>query len=71
MIVRAERSTDVDAVREVVRAAFGEDSVPALLDELRASVAWLGLSYVAEESGEIVGHVEPDSSVGRRSPRGG
>ncbi|MGZ8743790.1 MAG: GNAT family N-acetyltransferase [Nocardioides sp.] len=57
MIVRPERSTDVDAVREVVRAAFGEDSVPALLDERRTSVAWLGLSYVAEEAGEIVGQV--------------
>ena len=57
MIVRPERSTDFDAVREVVRAAFGEDGVAALLDELRTSVVWLGLSYVAEEAGEIVGHV--------------
>ena len=57
MIVRPERSADVDAVREVVRAAFGDDSVAALLDELRTSVAWLGLSYVAEDAGEIVGHV--------------
>jgi hypothetical protein len=36
MIVRPERSNDVDAVREVVRAAFGEESARALLDELVA-----------------------------------
>lgn len=57
MIVRPERSADRDAVREVVREAFGEDGVAALLDDLRANPAWLDLSFVAEDGGEVVGHV--------------
>jgi putative acetyltransferase len=55
--VRPERLADHDAVREVVRAAFGEDGVAALLDDLRANPAWLALSWVAEDHGEVVGHV--------------
>jgi putative acetyltransferase len=55
--VRAETPADVPAVQEVVRDAFGGDRVPGLLAELRSSVAWLGLSFVAEQDEEIVGHV--------------
>ncbi|MGN6574816.1 MAG: GNAT family N-acetyltransferase [Nocardioides sp.] len=55
--VRPEAPTDTDAVHEVVRAAFGGDQVPDLLDDLRRSVAWLDLSWVAERAGEVVGHV--------------
>ncbi len=55
--MRPEQPVDHDAVREVVRTAFGEDSVAALLDDLRTNPAWLGLSWVAEEDGEVVGHV--------------
>jgi putative acetyltransferase len=71
--VRPERPGDHDAVREVVRAAFGEDGVAVLLDDLRTSPAWLDLSFVAElgteiggetgseadgeTAGEVVGHV--------------
>ncbi|MFL6135144.1 MAG: GNAT family N-acetyltransferase [Nocardioidaceae bacterium] len=55
--VRDETRADVDAVRLVVAAAFGGERVPALLDGLRDSVAWLGLSYVAEQDGEVVAHV--------------
>ena len=54
--VRRETAADVPAAREVVRAAFGGDKVPCLLDALRQSVAWLDLSFVAELEGEIVGH---------------
>ncbi len=57
MIVRPERPADHEAVREVVREAFGEDGVAALLDDLRANPAWLDLSFVAEDGGEVVGHV--------------
>jgi putative acetyltransferase len=57
VIVRPERAADRDAVRAVVREAFGEDGVAALLDDLRANPAWLGLSFVAEDGGEVIGHV--------------
>jgi putative acetyltransferase len=57
LALRAETEDDVAAVRGVVEAAFGGPVVPELLDELRTSVAWLGLSFVAELDGEVVGHV--------------
>lgn len=56
-IVRPERPEDVERVREIVVAAFGDESVGALLDDLRASSAWRGLSFVAEVDGAVVGHV--------------
>lgn len=57
--VRRETAADRPAVRDVVGAAFGGDQVPDLLDALRESVAWLDLSFVAEDDGTggIVGHV--------------
>lgn len=55
--VRAERPEDVAVVQAVVAAAFGEEPVAELLEDLRRSPAWLGLSLVAEQDGEIVGHV--------------
>jgi putative acetyltransferase len=55
--VRPEEPDDQEAVRAVVAAAFGGDQVPDLLDDLRASPAWLDLSFVAEDAGEVVGHV--------------
>lgn len=57
MIVRPERSSDRPVVHDVVRAAFGGDEVPRLLDDLRRSVAWLDLSFVAEVEDEVVGQV--------------
>ncbi len=54
---RSEQPGDRAAVRAVVEAAFGGPEVPALLDDLRTSVAWLDLSFVAELEGEIVAHV--------------
>lgn len=57
LTVRPETEADVPVVEDVVRAAFGGDEVPRLLAGLRESVAWLGLSYVAEDDGEVVGHV--------------
>ncbi len=55
--IREETAEDHDVVRRVVAAAFGGERVPELLDGLRESVAWLGLSFVAEEKDEVVGHV--------------
>ncbi len=57
MRVRPEAPGDVPAVRSVVAAAFGEEPVAALLDDLRAGGTWLGLAYVAVREGEVVGHV--------------
>lgn len=57
MRVRPETDVDEPVVQEVVGAAFGGEQVPALLDALRSSVAWLGLSFVAELEDEVVGHV--------------
>ena len=71
-IIREETAEDRDVVRRVVAAAFGGERVPGLLDALRESVAWLGLSFVAEEKDEVVGHVgytrawlgHPDQAAG-------
>ena len=59
---RLERPGDEAAVRAVVAAAFGDTeggrhSVSAIVDDLRSSDAWLGLSYLAETGGQVVGHV--------------
>jgi putative acetyltransferase len=56
-VVRSERPDEEACVREVVVAAFGDESVGVLLDDLRRSAAWRGLSFVAEVDGEVVGHV--------------
>jgi putative acetyltransferase len=56
--VREETPEDLDAVRRLVAGAFGGERVPALLDDLRDTTAcWLGLSFVAEHRGEVVGHI--------------
>ena len=61
MEVRPEVTSDRPAVRQLHLAAFGEDHVPVvpdLVDELREAVErGEGLSLVAEEREQIVGHV--------------
>lgn len=57
MIVRPETPDDVPSVREVVAAAFGDESIAPLHDDLRGSSAWRDLSFVAEVDGRVVGHV--------------
>jgi putative acetyltransferase len=57
LTIRAEDPGDQPEVRTLVAAAFGDEALAVLLDDLRASAAWLGLSFVAELDGEIVGHV--------------
>lgn len=61
MIVRRERPGDQAQSRRVQSAAFdkgdGEPVEATLLDELRVCDGWLpALSWVAEISGQIVGH---------------
>jgi putative acetyltransferase len=58
--VRAEETSDWSAVRAVHLAAFGADRkvVGDLVDDLRGAVArGEGLSLVAEERDQVVGHV--------------
>lgn len=57
MEIRLETAHDLPAVRRVVSAAFGDEPVADLLDDLRTSTAWRGLSFVAESGGQVVGHV--------------
>lgn len=66
MDVRVEDERDVPAVRAVHLAAFGDhgDVVADLVDDLRAAVAkGEGLSLVAEEGDEVVGHLMFTSSL--------
>jgi putative acetyltransferase len=56
MIVRAEHPSDRDAVRRVHATAFTTSEEADLVDALRASTDPL-VSLVAEDAGEVVGHV--------------
>ncbi|MEP6760609.1 MAG: N-acetyltransferase [Sporichthyaceae bacterium] len=65
LLIRRELPADVDAVRQVVEAAFTRQPLPgsipvevALVDALRATEEWIpALSLVAEVDGKIVGYV--------------
>ena len=61
--LRAERSGEETVVRDVVTRAFGGERVGGLLDALRESDAWLGLSFVAERGGEVVAHLSLTESL--------
>jgi putative acetyltransferase len=55
--IREERAGDEAEIRRVVTSAFGAPAEADLVEALRASDAWLpGLSLVAIEAGEVVGH---------------
>src|SRR3954454_15294077 len=54
--IRAERSGDLDAIREVNRLAFGGEGEVLLVDALRAG-GHVRVSLVAEVGGEVVGHI--------------
>ena len=60
--LRAEGTGEEAAVRDVVTQAFGGERVGELLDALRSSDAWLGLSFVAERAGEVVAHLSLTAS---------
>lgn len=56
MRIRAERADDAQAVRRVVRCAFGRADEARLVDALRAQAS-PHVSLVAEVDGIVVGHV--------------
>jgi putative acetyltransferase len=57
-MIRAERPGDRDAIRQVNEAAFGRAAEADLVDALRGTPAWVpDLSLVADDDGEISGHV--------------
>lgn len=72
--IRPERPEDAEAIAHVVEAAFGSPVEARLVENLRASDAFVPeLSLVAEHEGRIVGHVmisyatlESDDGVTRR-----
>ncbi len=58
LMIRPERPDDFDAIRAVVAAAFLADVEAKLVDDIRADACYRPeLALVAEEDGEIVGHV--------------
>jgi putative acetyltransferase len=59
MNLREEQPADHLAVRELHLRAFGDegDKVADLVDTLRGTINGDGLSLVAEDAGEVVGHV--------------
>ncbi|MDK1489320.1 N-acetyltransferase [Sinorhizobium sp. 7-81] len=61
MIIRPERSDDREAIRDVTAAAFAghphsDQTEPLIIERLRADGA-LALSLVADDAGEVIGHV--------------
>jgi putative acetyltransferase len=56
VVVRPETPDDLEAIREVNRQAFGREDEARLVDALRAG-GYARLSLVAEEAGQVVGHV--------------
>lgn len=57
MIVRPERHDDEEHVAAVVASAFSPSSgVPALLEDLRRSAAWLDLAFVGVDDEAIVAY---------------
>jgi putative acetyltransferase len=58
MTIRPEQEGDAPAIRRVVTAAFGGSGEADLIESLRTSPAWIpGLSLVAVEAEDVVGHV--------------
>lgn len=58
-MIRLARADDWPAILEVHRAAFDGEDVPRLVAALRerADLYVAGLSFVADEEGDVVGHV--------------
>jgi putative acetyltransferase len=58
VLIRTERPEDYDAIDEIVAAAFKQKDEAELVRRLRASDAYVPeLAFVAEEAGEVVGHI--------------
>ncbi|MBO1754738.1 GNAT family N-acetyltransferase [Allobranchiibius sp. CTAmp26] len=59
--IRAELPADFDAIHEVVRAAFESDMQPDLVRAIRTDACYRpGLSFVAIEGTQVIGHVMLD-----------
>lgn len=56
VVVRPESQEDHDAIRDVNRLAFGQDDEGRLVGALREG-GYVRLTLVAEEDGQVVGHV--------------
>jgi putative acetyltransferase len=56
MIIREEQESDIAGVRQVEELAFAREDEARLVDQLR-SAGKVTLSMVAEEDGELIGHV--------------
>jgi|SRR5436190_15235941 len=56
LTIRHERNVDADAIRAVTAAAFPTQAEAALVDALRRQHAAV-VSLVAEDGGQVVGHV--------------
>jgi putative acetyltransferase len=54
--IRLEQGDDLEAIREVNRRAFGQEDEARLVDALRDG-RYARLSLVAEEGGQVVGHI--------------
>ncbi|HKG27239.1 MAG TPA: hypothetical protein VKB09_16425, partial [Thermomicrobiales bacterium] len=54
--IREETAADVEAIREVIRRAFGDEPVSPLVDRLRDD-GLVVTSLLAVEGERIVGHV--------------
>lgn len=67
--IRSERSDDIPAIRAINEAAFGPPAEGAVVDAIRAGCTDM-LSLVAEEEGEVVGHIlfSPASATGPDGP---
>jgi len=58
MLIRSERASDVAAIAEVHRAAFGQEAEAGLVERIRAADGFDSrLSLVAEIDGRVVGHI--------------
>src|SRR5947209_7808207 len=55
-LIRPETSADYEAIRHVNRLAFGQDAETLLVDALREN-GYVRVSLVAEQAGQIVGHI--------------
>jgi putative acetyltransferase len=54
--VRPEAATDHESIRHVNRLAFDQDDEARLVDALREG-AYVRVSLVAEQAGQVVGHI--------------
>jgi putative acetyltransferase len=55
-VIRQETPADHDAIREVNRLAFGREDEASLVETLREG-GYARFSLVAEEGGQVVGHI--------------